>query len=149
LLPKRQGYVDLSALPRKVFPTPPSSEADDLTAESLEEAKLNEANLLNRILHHDLEARRTYGNRAFWLVVSWLGCVLMMLLLQGFFGHGKAEITGSLLAVPFKITEPSVFSLSDPVLIALISGTTISVLGIFAAVMNYLFPKRDKEKRGE
>jgi hypothetical protein len=73
-------------------------------------------------LSHDLDARKTWGERVFWLLVAWLIVVLIGFVFQGF-GLGG-------------------FHVSDSVLIALISTTTANVLGLGYIVANYLFPKR-------
>ena len=73
-------------------------------------------------LIQDREQRKMYGNRLFWLVVVWLIVIGLVILLHGF------------TCVPFK--------LSVAVLTTLIGSTTASVLGLFAIVANYLFPKR-------
>lgn len=73
-------------------------------------------------LIQDREQRKTYGNRLFGLVVVWLIVIGLVILLHGF------------TCVPFK--------LSVAVLTTLIGSTTASVLGLFAIVANYLFPKR-------
>lgn len=73
-------------------------------------------------LVQDREQRKTYGNRLFRLVVVWLIVIGLVILLHGF------------TVVPFK--------LSVAVLTTLIGSTTASVLGLFAIVANYLFPKR-------
>lgn len=89
----------------------------------------------------NIAARKQHANRAFWLVVLWLGWMMIIVVLQGFLGHGKRETSYQVLGFSHTISEPSQFSLSDTVLIALISGATVSIFGFFAAVMNYLFPK--------
>ena len=122
--------------------SPPSDVPDKYTATCIEAAKLNKANLINKALKEDIEARRLYANRAFYLVVCWLIAMLIILLLQGFLGHGEKTISGEFCGVTFSITEPNIFFLPEAVLIAAISGTTVSVIGIFVVVMNYLFPNR-------
>ena len=73
-------------------------------------------------LVQDREQRKTYGNRLFGLVVVWLIVIGLVILLHGF------------TFIPFE--------LSVAVLTTLIGSTTVSVLGLFAIVANYLFPKR-------
>lgn len=73
-------------------------------------------------LVQDRDQRRTYANRLFWLIAVWLVVIGLIVLLHGF-SH-----------VPF--------TLSGAVLTTLIGSTTASVLGLFAIVANYLFPKR-------
>lgn len=44
--------------------------------------------------------------------------------------------------VVFLVCCPAEFNMSDGVLITLLGTTTINVIGLFAIVMNYLFPKK-------
>lgn len=69
-----------------------------------------------------LNARKTYANKIFTLVVAWLIAIGVILIAQGF---------GNCLG----------FALNDKVILALIVGTTLNVLGIFTIVANFLFPK--------
>ncbi len=73
-------------------------------------------------LTQDRDQRKTYANRLYWLIVGWLIVVGLIMLL-----HGLSPIS---------------FKLSVTVLTTLIGSTTISVLGLFVIVANYLFPKR-------
>ncbi len=91
----------------------------DEEARALENERLR-AEVDNLI--QDREQRKTYGNRLFGLVVVWLSVIGLVILLHGF------------AFVPFE--------LSVAVLTTLIGSTTASVLGLFAIVANYLFPKR-------
>lgn len=91
---------------------------DDETR-SLEFAHLREA---VKSLKQDREQRKTYGNRLFKLVVVWLCVVAIILILAG-----------------FKIGQ---FELPTSVLATLIGGATASVIGLFAIVATYLFPKQ-------
>jgi hypothetical protein len=137
------ALLDLSKLPKRAFSSAPASEPDIFTAASLAEAALHEAMLVNAGLLYDLKARKRYAERAFWLVCGWIIMMLLILLLQGFLGHGKHDISGQAWGISYTITERNLFFLSDAVLIALITGTTASVLGLFTFVMSYLFPKRN------
>lgn len=87
------------------------------------------------------EDRKKYANRIFWLMVSWISAIILIIIVNGF---------GDYLN----------FIVSDKVLIALISGTTINVLGIFIIVAKYLFnhgnggtdkmnKKNDQDKTGK
>ena len=69
----------------------------------------------------DIEARRLYANRIFWLIASWMLAVFFFLIVGGF-SWGN-------------------FDLTDTVLVTLIGGTTANVIGIFLIVVAYLFPK--------
>ena len=73
-------------------------------------------------LRQDRKARKIYGHRLFWLIVGWLGAVVVIVVLHGF------------SAIPFTLTTAA--------LTTLIAGATASVIGLFAIVATYLFPKR-------
>ena len=68
-------------------------------------------------MQQDIEERKTYANRIYWLIVWWLAGVAVIVM----FGS---------------------WHISDKVLITLVGGTTINVLGIFAIVAKYLFNRR-------
>lgn len=90
------------------------SEKDSL-AHELEREQLDSS-------RQDRKHRGRFGNWIFGVVVGWLLLVVMMLLLAGFKGWG--------------------FYLSDAVLIAVLTTTTVNILGLLLAVTGYLFPKR-------
>ena len=103
-------------------PTEPDQQAASLyddEKKSLENARLR-AEIADLV--QDRDQRKTYGNRLFRLVVVWLSVNGLILLMHGF------------SFIPFE--------LSVAVLTTLIGSTTASVLGLFAIVANYLFPKR-------
>ncbi len=75
-----------------------------------------EANDLHRM-------RLDYAQRIFTLVLAWLGCVAISVFLTGFGG-----------------TASTSFFLSDKVLIAFISSTTINVIGLFIVVAKWMYP---------
>ncbi len=62
----------------------------------------------------------------FYLIVAWLSLIFVIVILEGF---------GVTIC-------HHAFKLSDPVVLALIGGTTVNVLGIFIIVVRYLFPQR-------
>lgn len=72
--------------------------------------------------NQDVKHRAEYAPKIFWLIVGWILGIFVLLALQGF--------------------HPYSFNLSDSVLIAVISGTTLNVLGIFVIVANYIFRKQ-------
>ena len=78
--------------------------------------------LERRSMRKDIEHREKYANRLFWFVAVWVGLMLVIVLLEG--------------------SKWASFDLSDTVLTTLIGATTANVLGLFAIVANYLFPKR-------
>lgn len=70
---------------------------------------------------HDLhDTRKQYARRLFWLIVGWLSVVVVFVALAGFNAAG--------------------FSLSNTVLVAFITSTTVSVLGLFILAAKWLFP---------
>ena len=78
-------------------------------------------------LQQDLQAlkdtyglRVSYTGRIFWLVVAWLACVVTCVVFSG-----------------FKFRS---FQLSDNVLIAFITSTTVNVVGLFVLVAKWMFP---------
>ena len=90
-------------------------EQKDLDAELEAEAKRIELEGKRQ----DIEARKSYANKVFKLVCWWLFAMILLVTLSG--------------------TRTGWFQLSDPTLIALITTTTLSVLGLFAIVANYIF----------
>jgi hypothetical protein len=92
------------------------------------ETRLEESNLETQMLQEqlrslkqDIDERKKYAHRIFCLMCSWLGVAFLILILNGF-----QHLTS--------------FYLTQPVLLALIGGTTADVLGIFYIVTHYLFP---------
>lgn len=102
--------------------------------------------LINRGMEQDIAARKEYANRIFRLIVGWLIAIFSVLILHGFLSRN--DVTFSFRFFHWIWPSPVVslsklhFELSDPVLLALIGGTTASVLGLFVIVANYLFPKK-------
>lgn len=103
----------------------PDDQPDERSRQELrhqhEAADLERKRLQNQSLRDDIKARKKYADSIFQLVCCWLVVVLLLLCANGL----KCG-----------------FSLSDGVLIAVISGTTANVLGLFLVVANYFFPKR-------
>jgi hypothetical protein len=81
---------------------------------SLKEFQLQE-------LQDSHKLRKKYCDRIFWLVTVWIALILLILFLSG-----------------FQIYK---FKLDSSVLITISTTTTISVLGLFAIVAKWLFPK--------
>jgi hypothetical protein len=84
-----------------------------------EEAELARYAAETKSLEQDTSERKKYAARIYWLLCGWLVMLFALLFCRGFL---KAD-------------------LSDKVLIAIITGTTANILGIFAIVVAYLFPK--------
>lgn len=72
------------------------------------------------------ETRKIYSSRLFWLIVAWLSVVVLFVALTA--------------------TIKPYFNLSDSVLIAFITSTTVSVLGLFMLVAKWLFPQPPKDE---
>jgi hypothetical protein len=111
-------------------------EAAELRPDTAERAKLEmEIIALDRAraelddLKQDIRARKRYARYIFALIVCWLVAVFFLILSEG------------ISRLPF---FGDAFSLADSVIIALISGATANVLGLFVFVVRYLFPVRDK-----
>jgi len=118
----------------------PEKEEQKIERDRREESELRKKELINIGLEADIEARKTYANRIYRLIFGWLIAILVVLLLHGFLAKNETTLTFSIWHYGF--TKTVHFELSDPVLLALIGGTTASVLGLFVIVANYFFPKR-------
>jgi hypothetical protein len=92
---------------------------------------LEKLRAVNEELRQNTEQRKTYANRLFLVMVAWLAFVASNVLVQGF-GVGIYKYGGR-------------FRLADSVVIALITTTTATVLAVFLAVANYLFPRRSQD----
>jgi hypothetical protein len=100
--------------------SPPEPDSDvrvDLERERLEIERLRTE--LNS-LKNDITARQIYAGLTYLLVILWLGLIIWIII-----------ATGS-----------GWYRLSDTVLVALITTTTLNVLGLFLVVTQYLFPKK-------
>jgi hypothetical protein len=130
--------LDLSAI--KPVNVPPaaagSASRNELYREELEsydqfspeDARAEERQIRKAFLARELDQiddlvkqRKIFANKIFWLLVVWLIATGAILLLQGFKFWG--------------------FQLEPKAILALIGGTTLNVIGIFAVVANFLFPK--------
>ena len=100
---------------------PGESTGEDNIKQQIAEAELERIKLNNRSDEQNIENRKKYGYLIYLLVIGWL--VILSTIL---FFHG------------FNVGD---FTLSDGVLIALITGTTVKVIGLLAIIVNYLFPK--------
>ena len=114
--------LDLDSIAEPQAPTSTDADAKARNEERDLERQQAAAQLHLRGVAQDIEERKTYAKRIYYLVVGWITGVGIMLFAQGFKFRG--------------------FELSDGVLIAAIMTTTASVVGIFLIVTSYLFPKR-------
>ena len=69
----------------------------------------------------DIAMRKEYADKTFALVCLYMICVFILIILA---------------------CTPADFNMSDNVLMVLLGTTTVNVIGLFAIVMNYLFPKK-------
>jgi uncharacterized integral membrane protein len=112
------------------------TEAD---AQTEEEFHLQEKHRLSRErFDQDTRARKEYANKIFLMVCVWLEVLWLVVIF-----NGVRQFSLQLWKWPVDFT----LTISDRVLIALITGTTVNVLGLFAIVCNYLFPKRQINRR--
>ena len=82
-----------------------------------EQRYLEEAHLAS--FKQDTMHRAVYAPKIFWLVVAWMIGIFVLLFFQGFHFFS--------------------FDLSNSVLIAVITGTTATVLGMLVIVAKYIF----------
>ena|SRR5438067_2284485 len=116
-------------------PPPPELPREEAAAEAVrrefDKLELDRLRIINKELQQNTEQRKSYATRLFCVMVGWLAVVAYVILAQGF-GVGFHEYGR--------------FHLADGVVIALITTTTATVIGVFLTVANYLFPKRDQAK---
>ena len=109
-----------------------SGEEETALKERLEADRIREQ---IRGLAQDIDERKRYAEKSFKLVCRWVAGVFLILVLQGFFSEQTTIGFGS-FSISFS------FKLPEGVLLAVVGGTTVSIIGIFLVVANYLFPKR-------
>ena len=100
----------------------PVSDSDELYVQEICDLEAAKKELELRDLESTIEHRRKYAGRIFVFVSIWMAMVFGVILADGWSLWG--------------------LDISDKVLLTLIGGTTLNVLGIFAIVANYFFPKR-------
>lgn len=131
--------VDLSSQLPKIKETTPLSSEESV-------GKKEEADLESRIkcdrlqeevdsLKQDRNERKKYADKTFTLVCVWLIGVFIIIIFSGF-------LSEPCLFVTRWCSLKLIFRLPEALLIAIVGGTTASVIGIFLVVANYLFPKR-------
>jgi hypothetical protein len=91
--------------------------------------------------HQDTKERKSYANKIFWLLACFLGGAFFLLLVSAL----PKSISVALQHVPQFTHVVIDHGLYDGVLIALIGGTTANVIGLFAIVASYLFPKKPND----
>lgn len=94
--------------------------------------------LENAGLRQGTTERRRYSGRVFGLVCVWLVFVMFTITAAGLGGYPFFSILGVYSFFGFR--------LSDNVLIALLTSSTATVLGVLLIVVRYLFPSRNGNK---
>ena len=102
-------------------------EAEGGTAASKAELEREEQALENVQLGQDIRERKKYADRIFVIMSIWLATTMLIVLCHG--------------------NKTNNFNLSGDVLMTLLGGTTLNVLGLFAIVANYLFPKQNQQRK--
>lgn len=98
----------------------PSKNADPETAQEEQALELRRQKAVVKSIEADTAARGTYANRIFCLVLGWIMAVFLVLFLEGYRWFGW---------------QP----LPEHVVITLVGTSTISILGILASVIAYIF----------
>ena len=78
-------------------------------------------------LNENHTLRLSYTGRIYWLVVGWLACVVIYICWAGFAWKG--------------------FVLPEKVLLAFITSTTVTVVGLFVLVAKWMYPPARKTRR--
>lgn len=92
--------------------------------------------LLNIEIENNIGARKLYARYVFILVFCWLILIAIIILLSGFQNFSLNFVTDKHIQIIFG----SKFHLSDSVLIALITTTTINILSFLVLILKYIFP---------
>lgn len=100
---------------------------DAADAQSSEQTYLErEKDIYLESLAQDTKARKEYAEKLFNLIQKWLYAIFFLMLAAGFLHEGSP-------------LSSLYFKLSDTVLVALITSTTATVIGLFIVVVNYIF----------
>jgi hypothetical protein len=116
--------------PKAIHDEPRKDVKSNAAEQEQEDLEKQRKQLENVSLEQDIKERKAYALKVYRLICVWLGVIAFPLFLQGC-SETSIEVLG--LSLQWR------FSLSDQVLITLISGTTINILGIFIIVVKYLF----------
>lgn len=131
---------DIAPIPLK--PSAQNIEAAQKETDSYERlgnAKADAAEEYVKVLKQDREERGKYADKLFNLICTWLIVISLLIIGSGYKNDLDTTITNSSGKIIRETTTPPRFELSDKVLLALIGGTTASILGLFVIVANYLF----------
>lgn len=141
--------LDFSITPEIPSPTPsgenpyekipPGADLEEATLKKLDHENLRlKRELEEQAQLHDL--RTSHAKRLFFLTVVWIFVIWVMLLLQGF-GQWFFPIPDS-----FKGWVYIPFNLSDSVMIAFMTSTTATVLGLYGVAAYWLYGKPKDQK---
>ena len=115
---KTAKQVNLDIIRDKSIPSVPKDRQSEL------EEKSHYSEIAKTVVQgerQNIEERKKYASRIFWLVAGWLISMVIIVVLQGFKLFG--------------------FRLSTSVLMALVTSTTAGVLGTLTIVVRYLFSR--------
>lgn len=132
-LPSKPQSLSIEAIhdspPSRVDPEVNAAVGEERADLELQRLKIQNELLTARLKdrEQDREERLRYAKRVFRLIVWWLVWVGSVVVVDGI--------------------EPLPFDLADAVIIALVGGTTASVIGIFLIIANYLFPRGTPPKQ--
>lgn len=112
-------------------------------SEALAREKLKTKQLENQIVQDDdiHELRKEYVPKLFWMIIGWLFAVALFVFLTAY----SADNINN----PDCRINCARFNLSDNVLIAFITTTTATVIGLFVVVAKWLFPSQEKDEKKE
>ncbi len=116
---------ELSSVVEQPTPAPGPDDKTEKESDRFDRAR---EQLAIQGLQQDISERKTYAGRIFRLVVCWLSSILLIVIAQGIRWPWLSQYIG--------------FYLPEAVLIALVTTTTASVVGILLIVTRYLFPQR-------
>lgn len=143
LIKKIAGISDTYDSGKKIKP-----DKATLTEKGDYDAKAHNEKLKNFELNVNIWLRVAFAIGAFFLVTFWLFIIAYIILCSGcgrlIFFNDSSSIEMILSGI-FTISVPTLsksFTIDSSVLIALISGSTINVIGLLTIVMLYLFPSR-------
>ena len=122
---------------------PPKQNKEELSEKDfirIEREKWKQEKQKTRRMKQDLKLRKRYSKKIEILVISWMIFIAWILVSAGI----KTVFLPFLPPLPLNYLSP--FSLDNVVLIALISGTSINIIGLMMIVAKHLFPGGCKEK---
>ena len=124
--------------PARTTPTPEEEDGNIRAAQQKISEEIRRLRLQNDDYANDIKARRRYARRLFRLIVWWVVAILIILVLQGFCGPDATRLEATIHDWPFRLVIH--FNLPENIILALIGGTTASVIGLFHIVAIHFFP---------